>query len=158
MSVRWHSLSDARLTLAAMLAVLAVAGRAAHAQSVNGSLAVAATILPPVPQQEIRLTAFNVARDGIAELETTAPVAGSVSQIVMWSVSSSANGFVSVEQAPMRIQATHAPESEAPSSLRGMRAKRLRFGVDLGATSGTAIDSTSRNVTVRIHYLIIPGT
>ena len=158
MSVRWHSLSEARLTLAAMLAVLVLARPAAHAQSVNGSLAVSATILPPVPKQETRLTAFSVGRDGKAQLETTAPVAGPVSQIVMWSVSSSANGFVPVEQPPIRIQGAPATEPKASTSWRGMRATRLRFGVDLGATQGSPVDSSSHDVTVRIHYLIVPGT
>lgn len=158
MSVRWQSLSRSRLTLAAMLAVLSLARPAAYAQNVNGSLAVSATILPPVPKQETRLTAFSVGRDGKAQLETTGPVAGPVSQIVMWSVSSSATGFVPVEQPPMRIRAAHAAEPMAPTSSRGTRATPLRFGVDLGATQGSPVDSSSHDVTVRIHYLIVPGT
>jgi hypothetical protein len=158
MSVRWHSLSDARLTLAAMLAVLAIAWPAAHAQNVDGLLTVSATILPPVAKQVIRSTAFSVARNGSAQLETTAPVAGSVSQIVRWNVSSSAKESVSVDAAPMRIEAAHATESNLPTSLCGMPATRLRFGVELGATNGSPIDSSSRYVTVCIHYLIVPGT
>ena len=158
MSVRWHSLSESRLTLAAMLTALSLARPAAHAQNVNGSLAVSATILPPVPKQETRLTAFSVGRNGNAQLETTAPGAGPVAQIVMWSVSSSANGFVPVEQPPMRILAAHATEPNAPTSSRGVPATRLRFGVDLGAVQGSPVDSTSHDVTVRIHYLIVPGT
>ena len=71
MSVPWHSLSEARITLAAILAALALARPAAHAQNVNGSLSVSATILPPIARQETRLTAFSIARDGIAQLETT---------------------------------------------------------------------------------------
>lgn len=158
MSVPWHSLSEARITLAAILAALALARPAAHAQNVHGSLSVSATILPPIARQETRLTAFSIARDGIAQLETTAPVAGSVSEIVMWSVSSSANGFVAVEQTPMLIGAAHAPEPEAPPSLRGLRATRLRFGVNLGSNDGWPTDTSTRDVIVRIHYLIVPGT
>jgi hypothetical protein len=158
MSVPWHSLSEARIALAVILTVLALAGPAAHAQNVNGSLSVSATILPPIARQETRLTAFSIARDGIAQLETTAPVAASVSQIVMWSVSSSANGFVAVEQAPISIGAAHAPEPEGPTSLPGMRATRMRFGVNLGSNDGWPTDTSSRDVIVRIHYLIVPGT
>ena len=152
MSVRWHSLPDARLLLAAMLAVLPVPRPAARAQNVNGSLAVSATILPPVPSTEARLTAFSVGRDGVARLETTAPIATSASQIVMWSVSSSTNGLVPVAQPPMRIQVARRSEPEPPITTR------LRFGIDLGETSSAPTDSSTRDVTVRIHYLIVPGT
>jgi hypothetical protein len=152
MSVRWHLLKDARLLLAAMLAVLPVSRPTAHAQNVSGALAVSATILPPAPSTETRLTAFTVGRDGVARLETTAPVATSASQIVMWSVSSSTNGFVPVAQPPMRIQAARRGEPETPTTAR------LRFGIDLGDTSSAPTDSSTRDVTVRIQYLIVPGT
>lgn len=155
MSARWHSLSDARLALAAMLAILAPARPAAHAQAANGSLAVSATILPPAASQATRLTAFSVARDGIATLEVTGP-AGSGSRIVMWSVWSSANGSVSVEHAPTRIETL--AQQEVPTPLRGVRTTRLRFGVDVGATNRSPVDTCSRTVTVRMHSLIVPGT
>ena len=155
MSVRWQSPSEARLSLVAMLAVLLIAAPTAHAQNVNGSLAVSATILPPAPGQETRLTAFTVGRDGIARMETTTSIAAPVSRIVMWSVSSSANGFVPVAQPPMRIQATRRGESDASASLREMR---LRFGVDLGGAAVSPTDSIARDVTVRVHYLIVPAT
>jgi hypothetical protein len=152
MSVRWHSLPDARLLLAAMLAVLPMPWPAAHAQNVNGALAVSATILRPAPSTEARLTAFTVGRDGVARLETTVPIATSASQIVMWSVSSSTNGFVPVAQPPMRIQAARRGEPGLPTTTR------LRFGIDLGGTSNAPADSSMRDVTVRVHYLIVPGT
>ena len=157
MSVRWHSLPDARLTLATMLAVLALARPAAHAQNVDGLLTVSATILPPVAKQAIRSTAFSVARNGSAQMET-APVASSVSQVVRWNVSSSAKELVSADAAPMWIEALHAAESKPPTSLCGMTATRSRFGAELGATNGSPIDSSSRYLTVCIHYLIVPGT
>lgn len=158
MSVRWHSLSEARLSLVAMLVMLPMARLTAHAQKVNGSLAVSATILPPAPRQETRLTAFTMGHDGIARLETTTSITAPVSRIVMWSVSSSANGFVPVTQAPMRIQAAPRQGSEAPVSPLETREMRLRFGVDLGATGSSPSDSSARDVTVRVHYLIVPGT
>lgn len=158
MSLRWHSLLEVRLVLAALLTVLPMARPTARAQNVNGSLAVSATILPPAPSQETRLTAFSVGRDGVARLETTASIAAPVSRIVMWSVSSSANGFVPVTQPPMRIQVTPRPEPEASTSSRGTQEIRLRFGVDLGEIASAPTDSRARDVTVRIHYLIVPGT
>jgi hypothetical protein len=159
MSVRSQSLSEARLSLVAMLAVRLIAAPTAHAQNVNGSLAVSATILPPAPGQETRLTAFTVGRDGIARMETTTSIAAPVSRIVMWSVSSSANGFVPVTQAPVRIQAAQHRDSEDLASSLGTRQMRLRFGVDLGGTgSSSPADSSVRDVTVRIHYLIVPAT
>lgn len=158
MSSRWHSLLEARRVFAALLTVLPMAWPTAHAQNVNGSLAVSATILPPAPSQETHLTAFSVGRDGVAQLETTTSIAAPVSRIVMWSVSSSANGFVPVTQPPMRIQVTPRPESEAPTSSRETHEMRLRFGVDLGETASAPADASTRDVTVRIHYLIVPGT
>ena len=141
--------------LAAMLAVLAMARSTAHAQNVNGSLAVSATILPPVANQETRLTGFTVGRDGSAQLETTASIAAPVSRIVMWSVSSSANGFAPGAQAPTRIMAAPRQDSNAADRSREMR---LRFGVNLGEPDGAPADSSARTVTVRLHYLIVPGT
>lgn len=158
MSVRWHSPLKARLVLAASLTVLVMARPTARAQNAHGSLAVSATILPPAPNQETRLTAFSVGRDGVARLETTSSIAAPVSRIVMWSVASSANGFVPVAQPPMRIQATPRPKSGAPTSSRETQEMRLHFGVDLGETASAPTDSSRRDVTVRIHYLIVPGT
>jgi hypothetical protein len=158
MSVSWHSLPDARLTCALLFAVLALAWPPAGAQNVNGSLAVFATILPPIERQETRLTAFRMARDGGAHVEMTGPVARSVSQIVMWTVATSPNGLVPVEQTPLLIEAAREPAPESPMPSRDPRATRLRFDVGLGETSGAATDSSPRNVTVRIHYLIVPGT
>jgi hypothetical protein len=158
MSVRWHSLSEARLSLVAMLEVLLVARPTARAQNVNGSLAVSATILPPVPGQETRLTAFTMGRDRIARMETTTSIAAPVSRIVMWSVSSSANGFVPVPQAPMRIQAAQRQASGDSASPLETRQMRLRFRVDLGGTGTIPADSSARDVTVRVHYLIVPAT
>jgi hypothetical protein len=156
MSVHWQFLSGARLLLAAMLTVPAAARPTARAQNVTGSLTVSATILPPVTREMTRLIAFDVARDGLAHVETTAPVAGPVSQIVMWSVSSSADGFVAVEQPPMLIEA--AQRSAAPAHPWSPQPARLRFVTDVGRTSSTSADASPRSVIVRIHYLVVPGT
>lgn len=159
MLARSHTCFERRLPLVAMLTALAVAQPAAQAQYVNGSIAVSATILPPAPKQATRLIAFSVERSGIARLESTAPIPGAVSQIVMWTVSSSANGFVPVEQPPLRIYANPRPEApELPASARASRAARLRYEVDLGGASSSPSESSPRDVTVRINYLIVPGT
>jgi hypothetical protein len=89
-------------------------------------------------------------------VETTAPVAGPVSQIVMWSVSSSADGFVAVEQPPMLIEA--AQRSAAPAHPWSPQPARVRFVTDVGRTSSTSADASPRSVIVRIHYLVVPGT
>jgi hypothetical protein len=161
MPARWHSYWEGRLSLAAVLSALAVARPVARAQSVNGSMTVSATILLAPVAPATRLLAFSVESDGkSARLETTAPVAGAVSFIVMRTVSSSANGFLPVAQAPLRVHAaTHRQNSPAlaPSS-RNPRAAPLRYEVDLGGTSGPPPGSGSRSVTVRIHYVIVPGT
>ena len=158
MLVRWHSLTSVRLSMAAMLTALAMPRPTAHAQNVDGAVTVSATILPPVPTQDTRIVSFRVTRDGLAQLETTAPIAGAVSQIVMRTVSSSANGFVPVKQQPLRILGVQRRESVFASSSREMRAPPLRYEVNLGEATGSPPDSSARSVTVRIEYLIVPGT
>ena len=158
MHVRWRSLSSVRLSLTATLTVLAIPRPTAHAQNVDGAITVSATILPPVPTRETRILSFKVTRDGLGQLETTAPIAGAVSQIVMWTVSSSANGFVPVEQAPLRILGAQRRASAVVSSSRERRAAPLRYEVDLGEASGSPPDSSSRCVNVRVEYLIVPAT
>lgn len=158
MLVRWRSLFSVRLSMAAMLTVLAIPRPTAHAQNVDGAITVSATILPPVPTQETRVVSFGVTRDGLAQFETTAPIAGAVSQIVMRTVSSSANGFVPVEQAPLRIFGAQRRAWAFVSSSRERRAAPLHYDVDLGAVGLSPPDSSSRSVSVRIEYLIVPGT
>ena len=158
MHVRWHSLSSVRLSLAAMLTVLAIPRPTAHAQNVDGAITVSATILPPVPTQETRVVSFKVTPDGLAQLETTAPIAGAVSRIVMRTVSSSANGFVPVEQAPLRILGAQRRASVIVPASRERRAAPLRYELDLGEAGDAPPDTSSRSVTVRIEYLIVPGT
>src|SRR5690349_15160035 len=78
----------------------------ASAQSVSGAMAVSATILPPDETRAPKLILFSVARTGIARVETAAPVAGAVSQIVMVTVSSPTNSFAPVKQRPMLVFGT----------------------------------------------------
>jgi hypothetical protein len=74
----------------------------------------------------------------------------------MSTVSSSANGFVPVAQAPARVTATFHPERlEAAMQPTDSRASRWRYEVDLGPAPSR---SEPRDVSVHINYLIVPGT
>src|SRR5690348_6655311 len=88
LSVFWsprisRTCSHARRVLAraAMGMLLVAMPTLAPAQSLSGAMAVSATILPPDETRAPKLISFNVARTGIARVETAAPVAGAVSQI-----------------------------------------------------------------------------
>ena len=119
------------------------------------SLGVSATVLPPIPTQSMELISFRVDRNGIARLETTTPIAGAVSLIVMSTISSSANAFVPVSQAPALVKATHRTEwLEAATRSTESRASRW-YEVDLGSPP---VGSEVHDVLVRISYLIVPGT
>ena len=137
--------------------VLATLAEVAPAQSVSGAMAVSATILPPDRARAPQLLSFSVARTGIARLETAAPVAGATSQIVMVTLSSPTDSFAPLAQAPMRVTATHGTNRSGASTTASdpSPAKRLGYEVDLGTPPA---GSSSRAVSVRITYLIVPGT
>ena len=142
--------------MAVVLTTLAMAPTVAPAQRANGSLGVSATVLPPIMTRPAELTSFQVERDGTARLETTAPGAGAVSLIVMATVSSSANGFVPVAQPPVRVKAMSRTQrlDRAASSAEASDA-HWRYEVELGSPP---VGSESQDVSVRISYLIVPGT
>ena len=143
-------------SLAAILASLATAPAITWAQHVGGALGVSLTVLPPAGTQRVDLISFHVARDGIARLETTAPIASSVSVIVMSTVSSSTNGFVPLAQAPALVNATRRRERlEAATPPHNARAPQLRYEVQLNPAS---LHSASHDVWVRITHLVVPGT
>jgi hypothetical protein len=97
-----------------------------------------------------------VERKGVARLETTTPIAGAVSLIVMSTVASSANGFVPVAQPPALVEAAPRREwAEGATPSTEVRASRWGYEVRLGPTP-TGPDSN--DVAVRITYLIVPGT
>ena len=128
----------------------------ALAQSVGGSLSVSATILPPITTPAVKPLSFRVERGGVARLETTSPFAGAVSAIVMSTVSSSANGFTPVAQRPALARATRGTELlEATAVSADSVTSRWRYDVPLDPTADR---SAPRDVTVRITYLIVPGT
>lgn len=154
-----HSFSGAWLSSVTMLAALAAAPPAAHAQHVNGSLSVAATILPPIPAHAARLITLDAHRSGIVRLETAPPRIGSSSQLVVCTMASSATAPASVEEGPPRVETVQRCGSLelAPSRLGGGE-PRMRFELDLGRTVVSSPGSGMREVTVRVDYLIVPGT
>jgi len=127
----------------------------ALAQTVSGSLSVSATILPPVTTPPVKPLSFRVERDGTARLETTSPFAGAVSAIVMSTVASSANGFTPVPQRPALVSATPSREHLEASAASAVVAPRWRYAIPLDAPADR---TATHDVTVRITYLIVPGT
>lgn len=128
--------------LAAALFAAAAPG-AAKAQSVGGSIGVSLTILEPVTTRAVEVTGFRLDRDGRATLETTAPTSSKTSQLVMARVSSSANGFQPVAQAPVLL----------PGDRAGV--PHLSYRVDVGHAAAA---SDARDVQLRIEYLAVAGT
>ena len=155
-STQIRSSASAWLSLAAILTVLGTGPTILSAQQVSGALGVSLTVLPPVSTQPVELSSFRVERNGIAQMETTAPVAGPVSVIVMSTVSSSANGFVPVARAPALVNARRRTEwLEATTRPTDSRVPGLRYEVDL---SPRPFRTESHDVSVRITYLVVPGT
>jgi hypothetical protein len=141
-----------------MLAALAAAGPA-HAQRVSGSLGVTATILPPIPKQAARLLAVDVERSGIVRLETAPPRVGHVTQIVMSTMSSSTNGFVPVEHAPVLVASAPRAGSLAHEAGRpDAEDPRMRFELNVGRLGAASPTPSAQDITVLISYLIVPGT
>lgn len=149
--------SGSWLSLTVIPATLAMAPALAPAQRVSGSLSVSATVLPPIVPQPAELISFAVERAGIARMETTVPVAGAVSLIVMPTVSSSANGFAPIQQAPALVRPTHRAELvDASSGPTESPTSRWHYQVELGPVAGRS--EQPDDVSVRINYLIVPGT
>ena len=82
-----RSAAAVRISLAMILTSLSLAPARTDGQSVSGALGVSVNVLPPIMTQGVELIAFGVERNGIARLETTSPIAGAVSLIVMTTVS-----------------------------------------------------------------------
>jgi hypothetical protein len=142
--------------VAAICATQVVAPAVAPAQSVSGSLSVSATVLPPIMTPAVKPLSFRVERNGMARLETTPPFTGAVSAIVMSTIASSANGFIPVAQAPALVRATRGSALlEATREAADSVASRWRYEIPLDAPTGR---TEPHDVTVRITYLVVPGT
>jgi hypothetical protein len=159
MSGLLHSFSGAWLSSVTMLAALAAARPAAHAQRANGSLSVAATILPATPAHPARVIALEAGRSGTVRLETAPPRVGASSQLVLCTAASSATASVPVDEGPMLAETVQRCGSLelAPSRLGGGE-PRMRFELDLRRTGVSSRGSGTREVTVRVDFLIVPGT
>jgi len=154
--MRTYSLAKNSLLLAAVSMVFATMPRIAWAQHVTGALGVTATILPPDRSQAPQLVSVTLAPTGVARVETAAPIAGRVSQIVMVTVSSPTNSFAPIVHPPVLVLATpveNRPGERATSDTS--LAPRQDYSVDLGSPPGGA---GTDSVAVRITYLIVPGT
>jgi hypothetical protein len=153
--MRTYSLANLSLVLATFCTVFVTMPATALAQSVSGALGVSATILPPDRSQAPRLVSVSLARNGIAHLETTPPVAGVASQIVMVTVSSPTNSFAPIVQAPTLVRARPDTEAASAAVVDTIRTRRLGYEVPFGHPPA---DTSARAVSVRITYLIVPGT
>ena len=130
-----------------MLTVMTVAlPWVASAQRADGSIGVSLVILPPDAARTARVAAFNLDRDGMATLRTTAATAVHASRIVMTRVTSSATGLV---------PARYGPPLPCATRERECAERELRFHFDVGSSSDGA---TPRDVELRIEYLVVAGT
>ena len=151
-----HWIACSSLSLALNLTTLLLAPAILRAQRVSGVLGVSATLLPPIMTQGAELASVRMERNGIAHLETTPPIAGAVSLIVMTTVASSANGFVPVTLPPALVRASGRRHAlGAAASPADSTAPRWRYQLPLGTPPGRA---DSSDVSVRISYLVVPGT
>jgi hypothetical protein len=138
-----RSTPTTRTTLLATALLLGL-GSAAHGQSLRagGSIGVSMTILQPVATQSVRVVGFDVDRNGLATVETTAPMTGPVSHIVMASVSGGANGASVAMPARAGVPVAASP--------------RPSYVVDLGRVARQS--ATGQPIQLRVQYLTVAGT
>jgi hypothetical protein len=154
--MRTYSLAKISVLLATVSMVFATMPGTARAQHVSGTLGVAATILPPDRSQAPQLLSVSLTPSGVARVETAAPIAGVVSQIVMVTVSSPTNSFAPIVHPPVLVLATPG-ENRSGGAVASETTPALRqdYSVDLSPPQGGA---GTDSVSVRITYLIVPGT
>jgi hypothetical protein len=167
MMVRSTSLVAARLVAQGAIVIAMLAGarpEVASGQSMRtgGSMGVSLTILQPIATQPVQLLGFSVDRAGMATIETSAPVSGPASQVVMTSVSSSTSSFVPVLQAPtlvggrQRAASGDATERDASGTSSASAPARFSYLIDLGKRDKASVGP--RPVQLRIQYLAVAGT
>jgi len=142
MSHRSPSISRFLLLAAAVIAATGGAASVGRTQQVTGSIGVSLTILAPAAGPQLRVSGFDLGRDGILRLETTLPTSAATSQLVMTRISRSTTGFALEPQPPMLV---------SPSSTES----RMRYLVNVGRATRTA---GARPTEVRVEYLIVAGT
>jgi hypothetical protein len=111
-------------------------------QQVSGSIGASLTIPPPAAAPLWRVTELDVARDGIARIETTLPSPAATSQLVMARVSSSTAGFTPEPQPPTLVP----PASSGVRLHHVVKVKR-----DRRAPAPLPVE-------LRVEYLIVAGT
>ena len=167
MTVRPSPLAARSALRCALLAATLLAATPQWARSQNlqagGSIGVSLTILQPVATRPVQLLAFSVDRSGIARIETSVPVTGPASQVVMTSVSSSTSDFVPVAQAPVLISGRQAERSgdaaatgQRVAADRASSPARLAYVVDIGRQERGVVGQ--RAIQLRIQHLTVAGT
>lgn len=137
--------------LGLVVALISGSPATSHAQRAGGSIGVSVTILEPVATRAVEVTGFRLERDGRATLETTAPAAGRISQLVMARVWSSANGFQPAEEPPVLLGGDRGAEVAALDA----GTQRMSHRVDVGRAAPGA---KAREVQLRFEYLVVAGT
>ena len=155
-SAQTLSVANLWLTVATIAFVHITVPAVAPAQSVSGAMAVSATVLPPDGARSPELISVSVARPGIARLETRAPTAATVSQIVMVTLSSPTSSFPPMVQDPTLVPATRRRNAwgAAPTPGDTSVAPRLSYEVHVGRPS---LGPNAVPISVRVSYLIVPG-
>ena len=105
-------------------------------------MAVALTILQPIAAPQLRVTEFDIGRDGVARIETTLSSAAPTSQLVMARVSSPTTECTPEPQPPTLV----------PSSSSGARLLHL---VKVKRDPRTP---AAQPVELRVEYLIVAGS
>lgn len=133
------------------------------AQSVQGGIGASITILQPVGSAVVQASPFSVSRAGVVSMETTSPVTGSTSQLVMVDVTDDDAVSLSASRVTMRtgamVRALTAGRA-MPVGVNGLAPAtarsgdfRVSYAVNVGTTpaAGTAVHLTVR-------YLAVAGT
>jgi hypothetical protein len=149
-----------RGAIATAVLLAASSGRAqGQSTRTGGSIGVSLTILQPVTTQAVRLLDFHVDRNGMATVETSAPISGSASRAVMSSIVSSASGS-EVEVPMIARESRPALRGDASRSSSAAIADsaptRFTYLVSVGRPGRAAADA--RPVQLRIRYLAVAGT
>lgn len=145
-------------------ALLALAtGASASAQSVQGGIGASLTILAPVGGAAVQASALSMSRAGILSMDTTSPVSGPTSQIVMVDVSDDDAAAGSVTRVAMRSGTSERALTQGramPVGVDGIApaaGKAGDFRVNYAVKVGTRkVDAAAVHLTVR--YLAVAGT
>jgi hypothetical protein len=139
MSRRSPSACRSWILAAALVAATGGVASVGRSQQVFGSIGVSLTILEPIAAPGLRVTGFDVSRDGIAGIETTVSSSVRTSQLVMTRIWSSTAGFALEHQPPVLV---------APSS----GALRTRYRVSIARERRR---DHARPTELRVEYLIV---